>query len=35
VVSFGCTEIAPAGLGGDWLIEHFSELPPLVARLLG
>jgi phosphoglycolate phosphatase len=35
VVSFGYTEIAPAELGGDWLIEHFSELPPLVARLLG
>jgi phosphoglycolate phosphatase len=35
VVSFGYTEIAPAELGGDHLIEHFSELAPLAARLLG
>ena len=35
VVSFGYTEIAPAELGGDHLIEHFSQLAPLVARLLG
>ena len=35
VVGFGYTEIAPAELGGDHLIEHFSQLAPLVARLLG
>jgi phosphoglycolate phosphatase len=35
VVTFGYTEIAPAELGGDHLIAHFSELPPLVGRLLG
>ena len=35
VVSFGYTEIAAAELGGDHLIDRFSELPPLVARLLG
>jgi phosphoglycolate phosphatase len=35
VVSFGYTEIAPAELGGDHLIDRFSELPPLAARLLG
>jgi phosphoglycolate phosphatase len=35
VVSFGYTEIAPAELGGDHLIDRFSQLPPLVARLLG
>lgn len=35
VVTFGYTEIAPAELGGDHLIEHYSELPPLVGRLLG
>jgi phosphoglycolate phosphatase len=35
VVSFGYTEIAAAELGGDCLIDRFSELPPLVARLLG
>ena len=35
VVGFGYTEIAPAELGGDHLIEHFSELAPLAARLLG
>lgn len=34
VVSFGYTEIAADELGGDHLIDHFSELPPLVARLL-
>jgi phosphoglycolate phosphatase len=34
VVSFGYTEIAPAELGGDHLIDHFSQLPPLAARLL-
>lgn len=35
VVGFGYTEIAPADLGGDHLIEHFAELPALAARLLG
>jgi phosphoglycolate phosphatase len=35
VVTFGYTEIAPAELGGDCLIAHYSELPPLVERLLG
>ena len=35
VVGFGYTEIPPAELGGDHLIEHFSELAPLAARLLG
>jgi phosphoglycolate phosphatase len=34
VVSFGYTEIAPAELGGDHLIDHFAELPALVTRLL-
>jgi phosphoglycolate phosphatase len=33
VVSFGYTEIAPADLGADFLIDHFSQLPPLAARL--
>ncbi len=35
VVSFGYTEIAASELGGDHLIDHFSDLAPLVARLLG
>jgi phosphoglycolate phosphatase len=34
VVSFGYTEIAPAALGADHLIDHFDELAPLAARLL-
>jgi phosphoglycolate phosphatase len=34
VVSFGYTEIAPADLGGNHLIDHFAELPPLALRLL-
>jgi len=34
VVSFGYTEIAAAELGGDCVIDHFSQLPPLAARLL-
>ena len=34
VVSFGYTEIAPGELGGDHLIDHFDQLPPLAARLL-
>ena len=33
VVSFGYTEIAPAALGADYLIDHFAELAPLAARL--
>ncbi len=35
VVTFGYTEIAPAELGGDHVIAHYAELPPLVGRLLG
>jgi phosphoglycolate phosphatase len=35
VIGHGYTEIAPAELGGDHLIAHFDELPPLAARLLG
>jgi phosphoglycolate phosphatase len=35
VVTFGYTEIAPAELGGDYLIDHYRELAPLVGRLLG
>jgi len=35
VVSFGYTEIAAGELGGDCVIDRFSQLPPLVARLLG
>ena len=34
VVSFGYTEIAAAALGGDYLIDHFAELPALAARIL-
>ena len=34
VVTFGYTEIAAAELGGDHLIDHFSELPILASRLL-
>jgi phosphoglycolate phosphatase len=34
VVSFGYTEIAPAELGADHLIEHFDALPVLALRLL-
>jgi phosphoglycolate phosphatase len=33
-VSFGYTEIAPAELGADHLIEHFSALPALAELLL-
>jgi phosphoglycolate phosphatase len=35
VVSFGYTEIPAADLGADHLIDHFDELAPLAARLLG
>jgi phosphoglycolate phosphatase len=35
VIGHGYTEIAPAELGGDHLIQHFDELPPLALRLLG
>ncbi len=35
VVSFGYTEIPAADLGADHLIDHFSELPALAARILG
>lgn len=35
VVSFGYTEIAPAELGADHLIDHFRDLPALAARILG
>jgi phosphoglycolate phosphatase len=34
VIAHGYTEIAPAQLGGDHLIEHMDELPPLALRLL-
>jgi phosphoglycolate phosphatase len=34
VVPFGYTEIAPADLGGDILIQHFSELPAAIDALL-
>ena len=34
VVSFGYTEIPAADLGADHLIDHFSELPALAARML-
>jgi len=34
VVSFGYTEIAPAELGADHLIDHFSALPALARRIL-
>ena len=34
VVSFGYTDIAPAELGADHLIEHFDALPALARRLL-
>jgi phosphoglycolate phosphatase len=34
VVSFGYTDIAAGDLGGDHLIDHFDQLPSLVARLL-
>lgn len=33
VVSFGYTEIDPADLGADHLIDHFCELPSLVGRI--
>jgi len=35
VVSFGYTQIAPKDLGGDCLIDHFSELPDALAALGG
>ncbi|MFN3399620.1 MAG: phosphoglycolate phosphatase [Ferrovibrio sp.] len=35
VVSFGYTQIAPKDLGGDRLIDHFSELPEALAALGG
>lgn len=35
VVGFGYTEIAPADLGGDALIERFADLPGAVSALLG
>jgi phosphoglycolate phosphatase len=34
VVSFGYTDIAPAELGADHLIDHFAALPALAARIL-
>ena len=34
VVSFGYTEIAPGELGADHLIDHFSALPAVAARVL-
>lgn len=35
VVSFGYTQIAPKDLGGDRLIDHFSELPGALVALGG
>lgn len=35
VVSFGYTQIAPQHLGGDRLIDHFSQLPEALAALGG
>jgi phosphoglycolate phosphatase len=35
VVSFGYTQIAPGDLGGDRLIDHFSELPDALVALGG
>jgi phosphoglycolate phosphatase len=35
VVSFGYTETPAAELGGDVLIDHFTELPAIARRLLG
>ncbi len=35
VVSFGYTDIAPAQLGGDALIDSFAELPAIARVLLG
>lgn len=35
VVSFGYTQIAPQDLGGDRLIDHFSELPEALVALGG
>lgn len=35
VVSFGYTQIAPKDLGGDRLINHFSELPDALVALGG
>ncbi|MBS4048720.1 MAG: phosphoglycolate phosphatase [Alphaproteobacteria bacterium] len=35
VVSFGYTQIAPKDLGGDRLIDHFSELPDALVALGG
>jgi phosphoglycolate phosphatase len=34
VVSFGYTEIAAKDLGADVLIDHYSQLPAVAARLL-
>ena len=34
VVSFGYTDIAPADLGGDALVHHFADLPPVAEALL-
>lgn len=35
VVSFGYTQVAPKDLGGDRLIDHFSELPDALVALGG
>ncbi|MEK9971436.1 MAG: phosphoglycolate phosphatase [Ferrovibrio sp.] len=35
VVSFGYTQIPPRDLGGDRLIDHFSELPDAISALGG
>lgn len=34
-VTFGYTEVPPADLGADALIDRFEELPPVARRLLG
>ena len=33
-VSFGYTDVPPAELGADALIDHFAELPAIARRLL-
>ena len=34
VTAFGYTEIPPADLGGDWLMERYADLPDAALRLL-
>ena len=35
IVTFGYTDVSPAELGGDYLIDRFAQLPPLAGALLG